>query len=117
VDYCADLTYTELYFAYYNDVVVGPGLSYLSIGICRVSDLQPIHLLGIDGLDRVGLAAKFGYGYEPLYVLLHQLMDHRCVLLSHIMVHPITHLLLDIIYPYTLCSADDDYLYTSDYRS
>jgi hypothetical protein len=33
-----DLTYTKLYFAYYDDVVVGPGPSYLSIGICRVSD-------------------------------------------------------------------------------
>jgi hypothetical protein len=71
VDYCADLTHTELHFAYYDDVVVRPGLSYLSIGIRRVSDLQPVYLLGMDGLDRVGLAAEFGYGYELLYVLLH----------------------------------------------
>jgi hypothetical protein len=34
-----DLTYTELHFAYYDDVVVGPRPSYLSIGIRRVSDL------------------------------------------------------------------------------
>jgi hypothetical protein len=71
VDYYTDLTYTELHFTYYDDVVVGPGLSYLSIGIRRVSDLQPVHLLGIDGLDRVGLAAEFGHGYELLYVLLY----------------------------------------------
>jgi hypothetical protein len=71
----------------------------------------------MDGLDRVGLAAKFGYSYEPLYVLLYQLMDHGYVLLGYVMVHPIAHLLLDIIYPQTLCSADDDCSHTSDYRS
>jgi hypothetical protein len=71
VDYRADLTYTKLHFTYYDDVVVGPGPSYLSIGIRRVSDLQPVHLLGIDGLDRVGLAAEFGYGHKLLHVLLH----------------------------------------------
>jgi hypothetical protein len=53
----------------------------------------------MDGLDGVGLAAKFGHSYEPLYVLLHQLMDHGCVLLGHVIVHPITHLLLDVIHP------------------
>jgi hypothetical protein len=97
--------------------MVGPGPSYLSIGIRRVSDLQPIHLLGIDSLDGVGLAAKFGHGYKPLYVLLYQLMDHRCVLLGYVIVHPITHLLLNIIYLYTLCSADDDCSHTSDHHS
>jgi hypothetical protein len=96
--------------------MVGPGLSYLSIGIRRISDLQPVYLLGMDGLDRVGLVAKFGYGYKPLYVLLHQLMDHGYVLLDYVIVHPITHLLLDIIHPYTLYSPDNDCSHTSNYR-
>jgi hypothetical protein len=39
MDYYTDLTYTKLHFAYYNDIVVGPGLSYLSIGIRYVSNL------------------------------------------------------------------------------
>jgi hypothetical protein len=52
---CPDLTHAELYFAYYDDVVVGSGPSHLSVGICRVLYLQPIHLLGVDGLDGVGL--------------------------------------------------------------
>jgi hypothetical protein len=88
----------------------------LSIGIRRVSDLQPIYLLGMDGLDRVGLAAEFGHGYELLYVLLYQSMDHGCVFFGHVIVHPIAHLLLDIIHLYTLCSTDDDYSHTSDHR-
>jgi hypothetical protein len=71
VDYRTDLTHTKLHFTYHDDVVVGPGPSYLSIGIRRISDLQPIYLLGMDGLDGVGLAAEFGYGYELLYVLLY----------------------------------------------
>ena len=69
--YRPDLTYTKLYFAYYDDVVVGPGLSYLSIGIYRISDLHPIHLLGIDGLDRIGLATILCYSYKLYYVLLY----------------------------------------------
>ena len=69
--YRTDLTHTELHFAHHDDVVVGPGLSYLSIGICRVSDLQPVHLLGMDSLYRVGLTAKFGHGHELLHVPLH----------------------------------------------
>jgi hypothetical protein len=115
VDYCADLTYTKLHFAYYDDVVVGPGLSYLSISIRHVSDLQPVYLLGMDSLDGVGLAAEFGHSHELLYVLLHQSIDHRCVFFGHVIVYPIAHLLLDIIYPYTLCSTDDDCSHTSDY--
>jgi hypothetical protein len=39
MDYYADLTYTKLYFTYYDNVVVGPRPSYLSIGIRRISDL------------------------------------------------------------------------------
>jgi hypothetical protein len=115
MDYYADLTYTKLHFAYYDDVVVGPGPSYLSIGIRCVSDLQPVHLLGMDGLDRVGLAAEFSYSHELLHVLLHQSMDHRCVFFGYIMVHPIAHLLLDIIHLYTPCSTDDNCSYTSDH--
>jgi hypothetical protein len=65
----------------------------------------------------VGLAAEFGYGYELLYVLLYQSMDYRCVFFSYVMVHPIAHLLLDVIYLYMLCSTDDDCLYTSDHYS
>jgi hypothetical protein len=95
--------------------VVGPRPSYLSIGIRHVSDLQPVYLLGMDSLDGVGLAAKFSYGHELLYILLYQSIDHRCIFFGHIMVHPIAYLLLDIIYPYTLCSTDDDCSYTSDY--
>jgi hypothetical protein len=53
----------------------------------------------MDGLDGVGLAAKFGYSHKPLYVLLYQLMDYGCVLLGYIIVHSIAHLLLDIIHP------------------
>jgi hypothetical protein len=70
----------------------------------------------MDGLDRVGLAAEFGYGHKLLYVLLHQSMDHRCVFFGYVIVHPIAHLLLDIIHPYTLCSTDDDCSHISDHR-
>jgi hypothetical protein len=52
----------------------------------------------MDSLDRVGLATKFGYSYKPLYVLLYQLMDYGCVLLGYVIVHPIAHLLLDVIH-------------------
>jgi hypothetical protein len=70
----------------------------------------------MDGLDGVGLAAEFGHSYKLLYVLLHQSMDHGCVFFGYVMVHPITHLLLDIIHPYTLCSTDDDCLYIGNHR-
>jgi hypothetical protein len=71
VYYRPDLTHTELHFAYDDDVVVGPGLSHLSIGICRVPDLQSVHLLGVDGLDGVGLAAALGHGHELLHARPH----------------------------------------------
>jgi hypothetical protein len=114
--YRPDLTYTELHFAYHDDVVVGPGLSHLSIGICRVSDLHPIHLLGIDSLDRIGLATILCHSHELCHVLLYQSMDHRCFLLGYVTVHTIAYLLLDVIHPGTLRSADDNCLYTGDHR-
>lgn len=114
--YRPDLTYTELHFAYYDAVVVGPGLSYLSIGICRVSDLHPIHLLGVDGLDRIGLATVLRHSYELYHVLLHQSIDHGCFLFGNVLVYAIVHLLLYIIHPFTLCSTDDDGSHAGDHR-
>lgn len=98
MNYCLDLTHTELHFVYYNNVVVSPGPSYLSIGICCVLDLHPIHLLGLDSLDEIGLATILYYSYELCYVLLYQLMDHRCFLFGNVLVYAIVHLLLHIIH-------------------
>jgi hypothetical protein len=61
-----DLIYTELY-----NVAVCPGLTYLSVGVRSVLDLQPVHFLGIYSLDRIGLAAEFGYRYKLYYVSLY----------------------------------------------
>jgi hypothetical protein len=112
----SDLTYTELHFAYHDDVVVGPGPSHLSIGICRVADLHAIHLLGVDSLDRIGLATILCYGHELCHVLLHQLMDYGCFLFGNVLVYAIVHLLLHIIHPFTPCSTDDDSSHASDHR-
>jgi hypothetical protein len=66
-----DLIYTELYLPYSYNVAVCPGLTYLSVGVRSVLDLQPVHFLGIYSLDRIGLAAEFGYRYKLYYVSLY----------------------------------------------
>ena len=69
--YRPDLIYTELHFTYYDSIVVRSGPSYLAVGVRRISDLQPVYLLRVYSLNRIGLAAKLGYGHEFLYVLLY----------------------------------------------
>jgi hypothetical protein len=66
-----DLIYAKLYLPRSYDVAVYPSPTCLSISVCSVSDLQPVHFLGIYSLDRIGLAAEFGYRHELRYVLLY----------------------------------------------
>jgi hypothetical protein len=109
-----DLIHAKLYLPRSYDVAICPGPTCLSIGVRSVLDLQPVHFLGVYGLDRMGLAAEFGYRYELCYVSLYQLMDHGHVLFGGVAVHATLYLLLDVILSDTLCSPDDDGSHTSD---
>jgi hypothetical protein len=109
-----DLIHAKLYLPCSYDVAVCPSPTCLSIGVHGVSDLQPVHFLGVYGLDGIGLAAEFGHHHELRYVSLYQLMDHRRVLFGGVAVHTTLYLLLDVILSDTLCSPDDDGSYTSN---
>lgn len=70
----------------------------------------------MNGLDGAGLTTIFRHGHELCHVPLHQLMDHGRVLFGRVMIHAIVHLLLDMIHPFTPCSADDDGSHAGDHR-
>lgn len=93
-----------------------PGPTHLSMGVCRVSGLQPVHLLGMDGVYGTGLATGLGHGHELRHVMLHQLMDHGRILCDHIAGHAITRLLLDVISPGAPYFANDDGTHAGDHR-
>ena len=66
-----DLIYAELYLPRSYDVAICPGPTCLSVGVRGVSDLQPVHFLGVYSLDRMGLDAEFGHCHELRYVSLY----------------------------------------------
>jgi hypothetical protein len=109
-----DLIHAELYLPRSYNVAVCPGPTCLTVGVRSVSDLQPIHFLGVYGLHRMGLATEFGYSYKLCYVLLYQLMDYRRVLFSSVTVYATLYLLLDVILSDVLYSPDDDSSHASD---
>jgi hypothetical protein len=73
---------------------------------------QVCNPLGI--LDRMGLAAEFGYHHELRYVSLYQLIDHRHVLFGSVAVHTTLYLLLDVILSDAPCSPDNNGSHTSN---
>jgi hypothetical protein len=109
-----DLIHAKLYLPRGYDVAVYPGPTCLSVGVRGVSDLQPVHFLGVYGLNGMGLAAEFGYRHELRYVSLYQLMDHGRVLFGDVAVHAALYLLLDVILSGAPCSPDDDSSHTSN---
>jgi hypothetical protein len=66
-----DLIYAKLYLPRSYDIAICPSPTCLTVGVRSISDLQPIHFLGVYGLYRMGLATEFGYSYKLRYVLLY----------------------------------------------